>query len=100
LGLHVGDEAELRRLLFSLSVVLRRLNCTAILVSEIVQGSQSLSRYGVEEFVADSVIVLYYERVHSTFNRALQVWKLRGSPHSEKLHPYKIGPKGIEVFHK
>ncbi len=98
LGLHIRDEAELRSLIFNLALTLRRLDCTAIMTSEIVQGSgQRLSRYGVEEFVADSVVVLYYERVQGTFNRGIQVWKLRGSDHSQKIHPYTITDKGISV---
>jgi len=97
LGLHVKDSSELRRMIFGLSDSLRRLNCTAILTSEMVYGSSGISRYGVEEFVADSVIVLYYERIQSTFSRAIQVWKMRGSSHSQKLHPYIITGKGIAV---
>lgn len=98
LGLHVKDNAELRKMIFDLSMILRKLECTSIMVSEIVPGSTGISRYGVEEFVADNVIVLYYERLQSAFSRAIQVWKVRGSPHSEKLHPYRITNKGIEVF--
>ena len=100
LGLHVKDDAELRRMIFNLSFILRKLDCTSLLVSEIVSGSGKgrISRYGVEEFVADSVIVLYYERLESAFFRAIQVWKVRGSAHSERLHPYRIGEKGIIVY--
>ncbi|MFH1338042.1 MAG: ATPase domain-containing protein, partial [Nanoarchaeota archaeon] len=36
LGLYVRDEAELRSMIFNLSTTLRKLNCTALLVSEIV----------------------------------------------------------------
>lgn len=98
LALYVRDEAELRRMIYNLSIILRKLNCTSIIVSEIVHGTEPrLSRYGVEEFVADGVIVLYYERIESTFTRAIQVWKLRGSTHSEKLHPYEITNKGIVI---
>jgi KaiC/GvpD/RAD55 family RecA-like ATPase len=100
LGLHVKDEGDLRNMIFNLSMILRRLNCTSFLVSEIVPGSAGLSRYGVEEFVTDGVIVLYYERIASSFSRALQVWKMRGSSHSQKLHPYKIGSDGITIYPK
>jgi len=98
LGLHIKDDAELRRMIFNLSVVLRKLECTALLVSEIPPNSRGLSRYGVEEFVADSVVVLYYERMQSSFSRAIQIWKIRGSAHSEKLHPYKIGKEGFVTY--
>jgi len=97
LGLHVRDKAELRRMIFNMSNLLRKLGCTVILVSEIVPGSTGISRYGVEEFVTDSVIVLYYERNEFTFTRAIQVWKISGSDHSKKLHPYKITKNGIVV---
>lgn len=98
LGIHVRDKAELRRMIFNLSVILRKLGCTALLVSEIVPGSTGkISRYGVEEFVTDSVVVLYYERNEFAFNRAIQIWKMGGSDHSKKLHPYKITDKGISV---
>jgi len=97
LGLHVRDKAELRRMIFNMSNLLRKLGCTVILVSEIVPGSTGISRYGVEEFVTDSVVVLYYERNEFTFNRAIQVWKMSGSDHSKKLHPYKITKNGITI---
>lgn len=100
LGLHIKDEAELRRMIYNLSLILRKLGCTSLLVSEIVHGTPGLSRYGVEEFVADAVVVLYYERLQATFSRAIQVWKVRGSPHSEKLHPYKIDNTGVTVYPK
>jgi len=97
LGLHVRDKADLRRMIFNLSNVLRKLGCTVIMVSEIVPGSAGISRYGVEEFVTDSVIVLYYERNEFTFTRAIQIWKMSGSDHSKKLHPYKITKDGIII---
>ncbi len=98
LGLYVRDKAELRRMIFNLALTLRRLECTSMLVSEIVYGSKGISRYGVEEFVSDAVIVMYYERFQNTFLRAMQLWKLRGSQHSERLHPYKIDESGMTVF--
>ncbi len=100
LGIHVRDKAELRRMIFNLSTTLRKLDCTVLLVSEIVPGSVGISRYGVEEFVTDSVIVLYYERSEFAFTRAIQIWKMSGSNHSQKLHPYKITKKGISVQHE
>jgi KaiC/GvpD/RAD55 family RecA-like ATPase len=102
LGLHVKDDAELRRMIFNLAMTLRKLNCTSLMVSEVVSGTGKgrISRYGVEEFVTDSVIVMYYERMESTFSRAIQVWKVRGSTHSDKLHPYKIDNTGVVVYPK
>lgn len=99
LGLYLRDPVELRRMIFNLSLILRKLDCTTLIVSEMLPGeNKGISRYGVEEFVADSVIVMYYERFQSMFSRSIQIWKSRGSDHSLKLHPYRINKKGISVY--
>jgi len=100
LGLYVRDTPEIRRMIFNIAFLLRKLSCTTILISEILPMQDSLSRFGVEEFVTDSVIVLYYNRVASQFSRSLTVWKMRNSEHSNKIHPYKITSKGIVVYPK
>jgi len=97
LSCYIKEEAELRRLVFNLSQVLEKLECTALLLSEIIPGSRKLSRYGVAEFVSDGVIVLYHNRRDSSFTREMQVWKMRGTRHSEKYHPFSITNSGISV---
>lgn len=100
LGLYVKETPEIRRMIFNISFLLRRLECTSILISEILPNQNSLSRFGVEEFVTDGVFVLYYTQTGSQFSRAITIWKMRGSKHSSKLHPYKITDKGIVVYSK
>ncbi len=100
LGLYVRDIPDIRRMVFNISLLLRKLGCTSFLVSETLPMQSSLSRFGVEEFVTDNVIVLYYSKTGSQFSRALTVWKMRGSEHSNKLHPYKITNKGVTVYSK
>ena len=50
-------------------------------------------------YMADNVILLRYVRppVHD-FDRALEVLKTRGSAHDPYAHPYRIGPRGIDVL--
>ncbi len=98
LGLYVRDIPELRRMIFNLGITLRKLNCTSVITSEIPPGASGISRFGVEEFIADSVIVLYYFKSESTFTRAITVWKMRATDHSKKIHPYQIGESGIVAF--
>lgn len=100
LGLYVRDPAELRRMIFNIGLLLRKLGCTSIITTEILPGQRSLSRFGVEEFVSDTIIVLYYTRAESQFARSVTVWKARGSDHSHKLHPYRITDEGIVVYPK
>ncbi|NIM47253.1 MAG: AAA family ATPase [Candidatus Aenigmarchaeota archaeon] len=98
LGLYVRDIPDIRRMVFNISLLLRKLGCTSILISETLPMQNSLSRFGVEEFVTDNVIVLYYTKTGSQFSRALTIWKMRGSEHSNKLHPYRISNKGVTIY--
>ncbi|MBU5557898.1 MAG: ATPase domain-containing protein [Candidatus Aenigmatarchaeota archaeon] len=100
LGLYIRDPAELRRMIFNIALLLRKLGCTAIITTEMLPGQRSLSRFGVEEFVSDAIIVLYYTRTDSQFARAITVWKMRGSEHTNKVHPYRITSEGIVVYPK
>ncbi len=100
LSFYLREDDNFRRLLFAISNILQNLECTTFMISEVQPETLGLSRSGVAEFVADAAVVLYYRRVDSTFSRAIQVWKMRGSSHSERLHPYKITEKGVTVFPK
>jgi KaiC/GvpD/RAD55 family RecA-like ATPase len=100
LGLYVRDVPEIRRMIFNIAFLLRKLSCTTLLVSEVLPMQEALSRFGVEEFVTDGVIVLYYTRVGSQFSRSLTIWKMRNSDHSNKIHPYRITNKGIAIYAK
>lgn len=100
LGLYVKEASEIRRMIFNIAFLLRKLNCTSILISEILPKQEALSRFGVEEFVTDGVIVLYYTRTGSQFSRAITIWKMRSSKHSSKLHPYRITEKGVIIYPK
>jgi KaiC/GvpD/RAD55 family RecA-like ATPase len=100
LSFYLRDDTNFRRMIFHLSSVLEKLNCTSILVSEVLPGSQWISRHGLAEFIADAAVVMYYNRVDTSFSRAIQVWKMRGTSHSEKVHPYKITDKGVVVYPK
>lgn len=100
LGLYIRDPPEIRLTILNLSSLLRKLGCTSIITSEILPTQENLSRFGVEEFVADGVIILYYLRVDAKYARSLTVWKMRGTEHSQKLHPYAISKKGIITYPK
>ena len=90
LGLYIKEPSDIRKTIFNIAFMLRKLDCTTLLLSEIPPMKEVLSRFGVEEFVSDSVIVLYYDRKGSQFSRYLTVWKMRGSAHSNKLHPLSL----------
>ena len=100
LGIYMRDASELRRMILQINDIMKRNKCTTIIISEIIPGSTALSRFGVEEFVSDGVIVLENIRTGGEFKRAITVWKLRGVDHSRSMHPYAITGKGISVNSK
>ena len=96
LGVYVKDPGDLRRMILQISTMLRRNDCTSILISEVVDQNR-LSRFAVEEFVSDGVIVLRNIFADGEYRRGINVWKLRGTDHSRKIHSYKITDKGITI---
>jgi len=99
LGIYVKDAFDLRRMILQVSSMLRKNNCTSLLISEIMPNrNNSISRFGVEEFVSDGVIVLHNILVSNEYRRGISAWKIRATDHSKKIHPYKITGKGFVVY--
>lgn len=98
LGIYVKDPTELRRMILQVSNMLRKNNCTSVLISEILANENSLSRFGVEEFVSDGVIILHNVLVGGEYRRGMSIWKMRSTDHSKKIHPYRISQKGFVVY--
>jgi KaiC/GvpD/RAD55 family RecA-like ATPase len=93
LGLPYGDPVLLRRDIMRLGALLRELGCTTLLITEMVEGETRISRYGVEEFLAQGVIILHLSPTY----RALQVSKMRGTRHDIGLHRMRFTEKGLLV---
>jgi circadian clock protein KaiC len=84
--------AELRRLFRWL----KEKGVTAIITGE--RGRESLTRYGLEEYVADCVITLDHRVYDQVSTRRLRVVKYRGSAHGTNEYPFLIGSEGISVL--
>ena len=97
LSMFFPNERDFRVQLDNLRERLAKLNCTSILTSEIREEQEELSRAGVEE-ILDGVIVLYYNKGEDqTLNRALEIRKMRGIAHSNRLHFFSITDNGIAI---
>ena len=90
-----SDEAILRSELRRLFRWLKEQGVTAIVTGE--RGTQSLSRYGLEEYVSDCVILLENKVQNKISTRLLRVVKYRGSKHSGDEFPFLISDQGIWV---
>jgi circadian clock protein KaiC len=84
--------AELRRLFRWL----KKKGVTAIVTGE--RGSTTLTRYGLEEYVADCVIILDHRVTEQISTRRLRVVKYRGSYHGTNEYPFLIDKDGISIL--
>ena len=84
--------SELRRLFEWLKVK----GVTAIITAE--RGEGTLTRYGLEEYVADCVILLDNRVNDQLSTRRLRVVKYRGSAHGTNEYPFIIDEQGITVM--
>jgi KaiC/GvpD/RAD55 family RecA-like ATPase len=92
-----GQEENYRRYLTRLVEGLRKSGALSFLITESEQGLERYSRSGIEEFLADGVIVMYYVRKGSSRQRAIEVLKLRGAPHLNRIIPFNITRRGIVI---
>jgi len=97
-GMFMGSDADIRYNLFKLINETKKLNCTTLLLSEVqakdgTPERDTNSAFGVEEFVVDGLIRLYFQPPM----RALLIKKMRGIDHDKRIHPFEIGQNGFEV---
>jgi len=77
---------------------LRKSEVTSLLLSEIPEGSKTLSKFGIEEFLADSIIVLHYlEFAAGNVPRSLTIRKMRRTNHGTDIYPLIITKKGLVI---
>ncbi len=76
-----ADAEHVRFELFRLAAALRDMGTTAVLTMEIAGEENAFSRFGVEEFVADNVVVLRNTLEDGKRRRTIEILKFRGAPH-------------------
>jgi circadian clock protein KaiC len=84
--------AELRRLFRWL----KERGVTALITCE--RGERTLTRYGLEEYVADCVILLDHRVENQISTRRLRIVKYRGTSHGTNEYPFIIDDKGFSVL--
>jgi circadian clock protein KaiC len=92
------DRATVRRELHRLARALRQMGVTTVMTSERTEEYGDIARYGVEEFVADNVIILRNALEEEKRRRTIEVLKLRGAAHQRGEFPLSLIPQeGIVV---
>jgi circadian clock protein KaiC len=86
-----GGEGPARQQLRQLIGSLRASGLTVVMTVETAEDpASSLSRYGIEEFVADNVVLLRNARDGKGRRRTLEVLKMRGSTHRKGEYGFAV----------
>lgn len=95
----IGREENYRIYAEQLFRYFEELGATSFLISETETDPRRLTRSGVEEFLADGVIVLYNLRKGDRRENAIEIIKIRGAKFQKKVVVMEIiGGKGIVVY--
>ena len=96
----VDDPALQREKTFQLVTLMQRIGGVGLLLSDIpANDTGRLSRFGVEETIADGTIVLSTTVTEQRRERYLEVFKMRASDYVAGRHRMKITPQGIQVLY-
>lgn len=86
------DPAIIRRELFRIASALKKTKVTAVMTAERSDEYGEISRFGVEEFVADNVVILRNVLEEEKRRRTLEILKYRGTNHHKGEYPFTISP--------
>lgn len=86
-----------RKDLFRLSHALKQMGITPLITSERLDEQNNISRFQIEEFTADNVILLYNYLNTFRRHRQLEILKFRGTKHKTGKFPMSISENGIQI---
>ena len=85
-------EIEVRKAIVELGDMLKKLGCTTIVTTE------ENGQFNQGNFSSDGIIYTYHTKLSNQFMRMIAVIKMRGTSHSEKIHPLRFTKNGLEVL--
>lgn len=92
------DKNMIRHELFRIASALKKMQVTAMMTAERSLEYGDITRYGVEEFVADNVIMLRNVLEEEKRRRTVEILKFRGTSHQKGEFPFTIIPgQGVVV---
>ena len=94
-----SDQSIVRRELFRIASALKSMGVTAVLTAERTEDYGPIARFGVEEFIADNVMVLRNSLEDENRRRTIEIVKFRGTDHQKGEYPFTIVPnRGMVVI--
>jgi len=104
MGFQLNKDTDIRKAILKMAYIVSRSGMTCLMTTEVNEQqigsgqSMSFSKYEVEEYVADGVILLNFLGVGSGATRTMYIRKMRGTDHSLEIHPMEIVTgKGVVV---
>ena len=86
------EHALLRGELFRITRTLKQMGLTVVFTGERTEEYGEVSRHGLEEFVADNVVILRNLLADERRRRTLEVLKMRGATHQRGEFPFTVTP--------
>jgi circadian clock protein KaiC len=93
-----ANRGIVRREILRISDMLQALGVTTIMTAERLEEYGPITRFGIEEFVSDCVVVLRHHLNDEKVRRTIQVYKLRGDRHQKDEFPFTIEPEGFCIL--
>lgn len=93
-----GKEDSYRIYIEQLFRFFEKMGTTSLLITETTQVPEIFSTTGVEEFLADGVIVLYNFKRGDIRENAIEILKMRGEKHRKNIVAMQISGNGITVY--
>jgi circadian clock protein KaiC len=84
------DQSLVRRELFRIASALKQMGVTAVMTAERTEDYGAIARFGVEEFIADNVMVLRNVLEDEKRRRTIEILKFRGTAHQKGEFPFTI----------
>ncbi len=96
---HFQDPGIIRRELYRLTYKLKQLKVTCIMTAERPIEEGQISRYGVEEFVSDNVVLLHNRLTgQGERERTIEILKFRGSSHDSQEAALIVSDPGVSLY--
>ena len=92
------DRALMRGELFRITSALKHMGVTLLFTAERTEDYGAVTQFGVEEFVADNVIILRNILADERRRRTLEILKFRGAPHERGETPFTVMESGIIII--
>jgi circadian clock protein KaiC len=93
------DSTLVRSELYRIHDALRQMGLTSLITMERMDDDANVGRLGVEEFVADNVLLLRNRLEQERRRRTIEILKFRGTNHRNGEHPFTIDPEdGVTVI--